>query len=132
MALILVVEDDEQVRVLAEFALREAGHAVVAAAGVEGAQALLEKEDQIDVLFIDLILSGDLEAGLKFAQNARMKKPNISTIYTSGGGVNDGMKALFTEPYLFLQKPYTIEQLTKSVAYVLIKAGFHKKLEIPP
>jgi two-component system, cell cycle sensor histidine kinase and response regulator CckA len=132
MAVVLVVEDDEQVRVLAESALQDAGHTVMAATGVDGAQALLDKSEPIDVLFIDLALGGDLEAGLRVAQQARAKRPNLSALYTTGAGVNDGMKALFVEPYLFLPKPYTIEQLTKSVAYLLMRAGPRAKLEFPP
>jgi hypothetical protein len=41
------------------------------------------------------------------------------------------MKAMFTEPYLFLPKPYTLEQLTQSIALVA-KASPRRKLELPP
>jgi DNA-binding NtrC family response regulator len=132
MAVVLVVEDDEQVRVLAESVLQEAGHTVIAATGVDGAQALLDTEQSIDVLFIDLALGGDLEAGLRVAQEARVARPRLSVIYTSGAGVNAGMKAMFSEPCLFLAKPYNVEQLTKSVAYLLGKANPRPKLEFPP
>jgi DNA-binding NtrC family response regulator len=132
MAVVLLVEDDEQVRVLAESVLQEAGHTVIAATGVDGAQALLDTQQSIDVLFIDLALGGDLEAGLRVAQQARAALPKLSIVYTTGAGVNAGMKAMFTEPYLFLPKPYTLEQLTKSVAYLLAKAHPRRRLELPP
>lgn len=131
MAVVLVVEDDEQVRILAEFILQEAGHTVIAATGVDGAQALLEKQQSIDVLFIDLSLGGDLEAGLRVAQEARTARPKLSILYTTGAGVNAGMKALFTEPYLFLPKPYNVEQLTKSITYLVTKASPRPRLELP-
>jgi DNA-binding NtrC family response regulator len=132
MAVVLVVEDDEQIRVMAESVLQEAGYAVIAATGSEGAQALLQTQQAIDVLFIDLMLGGDLEAGLRVAQQAKVARPTLSVLYTTGAGVNAGMKALFAEPYLFLPKPYTLEQLTKSVAYLIAKAGPRRKLELPP
>ncbi len=132
MAVVLIVEDDEQLRVLAESVLREDGHTVIAAAAGDGAQALLDKKESIDVLFVDLTLGGDLEAGLKLAQSARAARPKLSILYTTGAGVNAGMKAMFTEPYLFLPKPYTVEQLTKSVTYLLSKAGPQRRLELPP
>jgi DNA-binding NtrC family response regulator len=132
MAVVLVVEDDEQVRILAESILQEAGHTVIAATGADGAQALLETQQSIDVLFIDLSLGGDLEAGLRVAQEARVARPKLSVLYTTGAGVNAGMKALFTEPYHFLPKPYNVEQLTKSVSYLLAKAGPRRRLELPP
>jgi CheY-like chemotaxis protein len=71
MSVILIVEDDEQVRVLAESVLRDAGYGVLAAAALEGAQALLNSNQLIDLLFVDVNLGGDLEAGLRIAQNAR-------------------------------------------------------------
>jgi DNA-binding NtrC family response regulator len=132
MALVLIVEDDEQVRVLAESVLQDAGHTVLAATGVEGAQALLDAHQQIDVLFIDVSLGGDIEAGLRVAQQARSAMPKLSVLYTTGGGVNDGMKAMFTDPYLFLPKPYTLEQLTQSVAVLVSSASPRRKLELPP
>lgn len=131
MAVILVVEDDEQVRVLTESVLQEAGHTVIAATGADGAQALLEQGEPIEVLFIDLALGGDLEAGLKVAQNARTRLPKLAVLYTSGVGPNAGTKAMFTEPYLFLPKPYTVEQLTKSVSYLLLNASPRRRLEFP-
>jgi DNA-binding NtrC family response regulator len=131
MAIVLVVEDDEQVRVLAESALQDAGHTVLAATGTEGAQAVLNKNQSIDVMFIDLVLGGDIEAGLKVAQHARVSRPKLAVLYTTGAAVNAGMQALFTEPYHFLPKPYTIEQLTKSVAYLLLKVNPRPRIEFP-
>jgi DNA-binding NtrC family response regulator len=131
MAMILIVEDDEQVRVLAESVLQEAGHTVVAATGVEGATALLEANQEFDVLFIDLNLGSDLEAGLRVAQDAKATRPKLAVLYTTGAGVNAGMKAMFVEPFLFLPKPYTFEQLTKSVAFLLLAANPRRRLNFP-
>jgi DNA-binding NtrC family response regulator len=72
MAEVLIVEDDEQVRVMAESVLQEAGHTVVAATGVDGARALLNTDRHFDVLFIDLNLGHDLEAGLRVAKDAHV------------------------------------------------------------
>jgi DNA-binding NtrC family response regulator len=132
MALVLIVEDDEQVRVLAESVLQEAGHTVIAATGADGAQALLDTQQSIDVLFIDLTLGGDLEAGLRVARHGRTVLPKLSVLYTTGAGVNAGMKAMFTDPYLFLPKPYTLEQLTQSVAFLVSNASPRRRLELPP
>jgi DNA-binding NtrC family response regulator len=116
-----VVEDDEQVRVLAESILQGEGHSVLAATGVEGSTALLQTDQQIDVLFVDLNLGSDVEAGLSVAKNAKEARPSLAVLYTTGAGVNDGMQAMFTQPSLFLPKPYTAEQLTKSVAFLMLK-----------
>jgi CheY-like chemotaxis protein len=123
MSVILIVEDEEQVRVLAESVLRDAGYEVLAATALEGAQALLNSNQLIDLLFVDINLGGDLEAGLRIAQNAREWRPFLPVVYTTGQGVDDGKKALFAEPYLFLPKPYTSEQLISSIAYLLNRNG---------
>jgi DNA-binding NtrC family response regulator len=108
---ILVVEDDVQVRVLGEALLQEDGHETLSAATTEEALALLETEERVDLLFTDLGLRDDLQAGLTLAQEARKRRPDLPVLYTTGQGVTDGMKALFVEPYGFLAKPYTPEQL---------------------
>jgi DNA-binding NtrC family response regulator len=117
MSVILIVEDDEQVRVLAESVLRDAGYGVLAATALEGAQALLNSDQSIDLLFVDVNLGGDLEAGLRIAQSGRERRPLLPVVYTTE--VDDGKKALFADPYLFLPKPYTSEQLISSMAYLL-------------
>lgn len=123
VAVVLVVEDDEQVRVLAESILRDEGHTVITATGIDGCEALLQSEQPVDVLFIDIRLGGDLEGGLKVAQTARERRPGVSVLYTTGAGLTDGMKALFSEPFRFLPKPYTSEQLTESVAFLIMRAN---------
>jgi CheY-like chemotaxis protein len=96
---ILVVEDDEQVRVLAEALLEDAGHETLSAANSEQALALLETEERIDLLFTDLGLGDELQAGLALAAEARRRRSDLRVLYTTGQGVTDGMKALFVEPY---------------------------------
>jgi CheY-like chemotaxis protein len=96
MPTILVVEDEEQVRVLAESILQDAGYDVISAVGVEGSQALLNGDKTIDLLFVDLILSQDHEAGLLVAKQARDSSAGLPILYTSGLAINDGMKALLS------------------------------------
>jgi DNA-binding NtrC family response regulator len=132
MTTILIVEDDEQVRVLAESILQDAGYTVIAATGVDGSKALLESDQSVELLFIDINLGNDQEAGLKVAQSAReTTRSKLPVLYTSGLGINEGMRALIAEPFLFLAKPYTAEQLTKSVEYLLLKSRPRKPLEFP-
>jgi DNA-binding NtrC family response regulator len=118
MAIVLVVEDDEQVRVLAESILQEAAHTTLSAAGLEAAQAILDSEEDIDILFTDLGLGSDLEGGLKVGRHAADKRPGIRVIYTTGQGITDGMRALFVEPSMLLPKPYTADQLTTAIGTI--------------
>ena len=120
---ILVVEDEEQVRVLAESILREEGHATLSAGTTEQALALLEGSEPIELLFIDLTLQSDPEAGLSLASKAVELRPDLKVLYTSGQGVTDGMIALFVKNSAYLPKPYTGDQLK---AALLVKFGIRQ------
>ena len=80
---VLIVEDDEQVRVLAESFLQGEGHETLSAATLDQAIALLEGDKQIHLLFVDLGIQGDPEAGLKIASMAVEKRPELKVLYTS-------------------------------------------------
>jgi DNA-binding NtrC family response regulator len=111
MAAILIVEDETQVRVLSESYLQNQGHETCSAANIEEALALLEAGREIDLLFTDIGLQGDVQAGLTLAQRATERRPQIKVLYTTGLDVTDGMKAMFVEKAALLPKPYTVDQL---------------------
>jgi DNA-binding NtrC family response regulator len=115
MANFLIVEDEEQVRVLAESCLQGEGHDTLSASTVSEALALLEGDAKVDILFTELGLRGNPNAGLDLAIKAAERRPDLKILYTSGQGVTDGMKALFVEDAAFLPKPYTIDQLQTSL-----------------
>jgi CheY-like chemotaxis protein len=108
---VLVVEDEEQVRVLAEGILEEAGYRIVSAATIPEALALLRGDTAVEAIFTDLQLAengpGGIELGIR---------PKVKVLYTSGQGITDGTKALMVEGSTFLPKPYTPEQLTAAIA----------------
>jgi DNA-binding NtrC family response regulator len=110
MVAILIVEDEEQVRVLAESYLREQGHETFSAATKDQALAVLDVAE-IDLLFVDIGLYEDREIGLDLAKVAVERNPELKVLYTTGQTVTDGMKALFVQNSALLTKPYTVEQL---------------------
>jgi DNA-binding NtrC family response regulator len=110
---VLILEDDEAVRVLAESVLQEHGHSTLSASTIDQATALLDSDRKIDLLFTDIGLHGDLQAGLIFAKEAIVRRPEM--LYTSGQGVTDGMRALFVEKSAFLPKPYRVDQLVTTL-----------------
>jgi DNA-binding NtrC family response regulator len=50
------------------------------------------------------------------AKQARERHPDLNVLYTTGQTVTDGMKALFVEGAKFLEKPYTVDQLSSALA----------------
>src|SRR5689334_2517460 len=105
MAVILILEDDDQVRVLAESVLQENGYQTVTASTAEQALALIENGEKIDLIFTDIGLQSDVQGGIMFAQEAT-RKTKVPVLYTTGQGLTDGMQALFVERFGFLAKPY--------------------------
>ena len=119
VAVVLIVEDDEQVRVMAESILQDAGHETRSAATTAETQAIIESDEKIDVLFVDLTLVDHNEAGLHLAEGAAKFRPGLPVIYTTGRGITDGMHALFVEPNVFLAKPYRAEELLTAISNAL-------------
>ena len=119
MACILIVEDEEQVRVLAEGVIQEMGHETLTAGNLDEATALLATEEKIDLLFADIRLLGQLQGGIDVARYARDSRPDLRVLYTTGSGVNDGTRALFVDPHHFVGKPYTVQHLVVAVTNAL-------------
>jgi DNA-binding NtrC family response regulator len=115
MATVLIVEDEAQVLVLAESYLQEHGHLTLSANTISGAAALLDGSDKIDLLFTDIGLQDDLEAGLRLAADAIERRPDMKVLYATGLAVTDGMKAQFVPKSSMLVKPYTVDQLLTSL-----------------
>jgi CheY-like chemotaxis protein len=63
LAVVLLAEDEEQVRVLAEGIIREMGHETLSAGTVKEAIAILETEQHVDLLFTLSTLSVNFLAG---------------------------------------------------------------------
>jgi len=119
MVRVLIVEDDDQVRVLAEGILEEGGHDTLSASTADQALALLENGERVDRIFTDIGLQSDIQAGLLLAQEAIKRKADVPVLYTTGQGLTDGMQAMFVERYGFLAKPYTTEQLIVAIQNLL-------------
>ena len=116
MATVLLVEDEDQVRVLAESYLEEQGHNVLTAASAEGALAVLQGDHSIDVLFTDLGLKEKIDGGLDLAQQAVELRPRLKVLYTTGRPITDGTRARFVADSAVLPKPYTVEQLLTALS----------------
>ncbi len=125
MAIVLLVEDDDQVRVLTGSFLEQQGHRVLSAGTAGGAIAILKKTDHVDLLFTDVDLRGEIAAGIDLAVDAKQAHANLRVLYTTGRAITDGMKARFVEGSAFLEKPYTVEQLATALL-VHFRINSHK------
>jgi signal transduction histidine kinase len=80
---ILVVEDSDEVRALAQSLLEDLGHEAIVAPHGEAALAILSGEQAIDLLFCDIVLGGGFD-GRRLAALARQLRPELKVLLTSG------------------------------------------------
>src|SRR4029079_15298541 len=119
LTIILVIEDEPPVLVLAESLLKQAGYLTVAAARVAEAKPILESDQELHAIFTDISLADDPEGGLEIGRLASKLRPGLPLLYTTAGGITDAMIQQFVSQSAFLAKPYTGPQLVATVANLL-------------
>ncbi len=117
-ARILLVEDEDAVRMFSTRALTNKGYEVLGAEHGEAALALLEKEDiaSLDLLITDVMMPGI--DGPALAKNLREKQPDLKIVFISGY-TEDKLKDEMGEGIYFLPKPFTLKQLAAKIKEVL-------------
>jgi two-component system cell cycle sensor histidine kinase/response regulator CckA len=111
---VLLVEDEDTLRVAIAKALRRRGFSVLSAAdGHAGIEVFQAHTKDIDVVLLDLTLPGI--SGLEVLEQIRLTNPTVRVILTSAygresrGGAGDGDHAAVT----FLRKPYRVGELVR-------------------
>ena len=118
---ILVVEDDDNVRAVSVEALRELGYTVIDAASPAAALLNLETDERIDLLFTDVVMPG--MTGKQLAERGLVQRPALKVLYTTGYTRNAIVHQGTLDPGVaLLQKPFTISQLANRVRGVLRRA----------
>jgi CheY-like chemotaxis protein len=109
---ILVVEDEPFVRMVAADLLAVEERVILEAGCVEEALAVIEAEGRIDLLFTDINMPGELD-GLDLAAIAHRQQPDVKLIVTSGATklADDQIPA----HGIFISKPYSTRDLTHLV-----------------
>ena len=115
---VLLVEDNEDVRAYSAMILRELGYAVLEVEHAEPALAILKMEQRIDLLFTDVVLPG--KSGRELAEAALALRPKLKILFTTGysrnaivhhGRLDAGVN--------LISKPFTYEQLATRVRDLL-------------
>jgi two-component system, cell cycle sensor histidine kinase and response regulator CckA len=108
---VLLVEDEEMVRNIAEAFLRHLGFTVLAAKdGVEALEGFLQRKDEIHCVLCDLTMPR--MNGWETLKALRALRPDIPVVLASGYDKAEVMAGKHAElPQAFLHKPYTLADL---------------------
>jgi len=116
---ILVVEDDAAVRSTVVAMLTQLGYRVVEAHDGKSGLDILARQQDIDLLFTDVVMPGPVSSP-QLAKEASRLVPGIAILFTSGytrnaltsgGQLEKGVQ--------LLSKPYNEEELAKKIRHVL-------------
>ena len=115
---ILLVEDEDAVRLFAGRALKNKGYRVVEARSGEQALDVLRGDEAIDVLISDVVMPG--MDGVTLARLVRMERPAIRVILISGYSEDVARNGIDPDAGIhFLPKPFSLKQLAGAVKQVL-------------
>ncbi len=110
---ILLVDDDEAIRLVVSEALRREGHQVWAAASVAEQARLLEQHDP-DVLITDVILPDG--NGLDVVPQILAKRPDLPIIVLSAQNtLSTAVRATEQGAFEYLPKPFDLDELCRAV-----------------
>ena len=120
--IVLIVEDEPDLRVLAESNISDFGYTTLSASNGREAFALMEEQKGVAVLFTDINIPDaapdEIADGLELARRAVEMRPSLRVIYTTGDAPTDGMTTLFVQGSVFLRKPYNRDQLREAIQAV--------------
>ncbi len=123
---ILLVEDDDGVRELAQITLRESGYQVMVARNGNEALRLLDGHPEpIHLLLTDVIMPE--MSGRQLAEKVLRKRPDIKVLYMSGYTYNAIVHhGVLEEGTEFIQKPFNAQNLLRKVREVLQKSSYRR------
>lgn len=120
--IILVIEDDRDLQMMVEDALKDGGfEPAIAGSGEEALTLLKAFRTKYSALVTDIRLLGRLD-GWRVARGAREIDPSFPVLYITGGG-GEEWPARGVPDSALLKKPFSPNQLVGAVAKLLKSAA---------
>jgi signal transduction histidine kinase/ActR/RegA family two-component response regulator len=120
---VLVVEDDDDVRDSTVALLEDLGFSALAARDGVEALAQLRKSARIDILFTDVVLPKGMN-GRMLSQEAAALRPDLPVLFTTGYARNAIIHDGRLDPGVqFIAKPYTQEEIAHKLRAVIDSAA---------
>ena len=116
---VLVVEDDAEVREVVVAMLVDLGYRVLQASDASKGLAVIESGIPVDLLFTDVVMPGPLKSP-EMARQARQRIPDLAVLFTSGYTENSIVHGGRLDAGVeLLSKPYSREALARKVRHLL-------------
>jgi len=118
---VLLVEDEDMVRTVAERALTRAGYEVTACAnGEEGLSAILEGTNRFDLVVSDVVMPG--MDGPAMVRAIRARLPQMPVLFMSGYAEEQLRRDIDIPDMHFIAKPFSVAAIGDKVGAVLREA----------
>ncbi|MFA6115310.1 MAG: response regulator [Sphingomonas sp.] len=114
---ILLVEDEDMVRAVAERALARQGYTVLTAENGEVALDLLARNERPDLLISDVVMP--VMDGPTMVRQVRSRYPDLPILFMSGYAEEQLRKSIDLDNVSFLAKPFSVQQLAEAARDVL-------------
>jgi len=114
---VLLVEDEDMVRAVAERALARQGYSVLTAENGEVALEMLEANGRPDLLISDVVMP--TMDGPTMVRRARERYPDLPIIFISGYAEEQLRKSIDIANVAFLPKPFSVHQLAEAARQAL-------------
>jgi two-component system cell cycle sensor histidine kinase/response regulator CckA len=115
---ILLVEDEDMVRAVAERALGRQGYNVLTAENGEVALECLAQSGRPDLLITDVVMP--TMDGPTMVRHARERYPDLPILFMSGYAEEQLRKSIDLENVSFLPKPFSVQQLAEATRDALV------------
>ena len=115
---VLVVEDRDGVRRFACRTLRRLGYRTYEAEDAAAALEALQQQDDIDLLFSDIVMPGEMN-GRELAGLAATRRPGIKVLLATGMEPTKADDISSEERFPLLEKPYSAPELARMIRTIL-------------
>lgn len=116
--LVLIAENEEEIRAFLQATFEDGGFEVLLAATAEEAMAAIDaKHDLVRALVTDVHFGTDI-TGWDVARHARELNADLPVVYMTGGGGND-WAALGVPNSVLITKPFAPAQMLTAVSQLL-------------
>jgi PAS domain S-box-containing protein len=116
---ILVIEDEQEIRQVAEIMLERRGYKVLSSdSGMAAIKLMKEFDGSIDLVLSDVVMPGS--SGPETMRQIRAMQPDIKVLYMSGYAADlIARHGVDEDPRHFVTKPFTLAELSRAVRTTL-------------